>query len=335
MRTDMINTHSWRSLHPLPGSAAEVSFRFQPLRKICASIASVSDLNFRRKWHDFRIQFLLPAINTSASALNLCFRSTADSNEISAPDSSALASAVCVPDPTSRKTETALLYGQNMNIPVMFNLTSLTMRSLDDCLIPGFLNEKNLPALVNLSLQDLSQWTRVSTHVNMWQPHRGVKSLALAYAGMLRQDDFAETIVQLFPGVKKLELNIIFACETLTLEISQMMEQFQKWSLEKANFVVECVDESAWIVTILKNMSLWKGIKRVHFKRISFTQNDLPFPFEDITSYSAGLASVKFTGPGYAAHIVELKPSVSKESDVPVQLTVAEITEKMQPFFSR
>lgn len=110
MRTDMINTHSWRSLHPLPGSAAEVSFRFQPLRKICASIASVSDLNFRRKWHDFRIQFLLPAINTSASALNLCFRSTADSNEISAPDSSALASAVCVPDPTSRKTETALLY---------------------------------------------------------------------------------------------------------------------------------------------------------------------------------------------------------------------------------
>lgn len=161
-----------------------------------------------------------------------------------------------------------------MNIPVMFNLTSLTMRSLDDCLIPGFLNEKNLPALVNLSLQDLSQWTRVSTHVNMWQPHRGVKSLALAYAGMLRQDDFAETIVQLFPGVKKLELNIIFACETLTLEISQMMEQFQKWSLEKANFVVECVDESAWIVTILKNMSLWKGesgrklVQKTWFKKV-------------------------------------------------------------------
>ncbi|OXA48648.1 hypothetical protein Fcan01_16234 [Folsomia candida] len=170
----------------------------------------------------------------------------------------------------------------------------------------------------------------LANHLKMWQRHRGVESLSvvLQHNGDMQWGGFTDSIVQLFPAVKKFDLKIPSLSMSSSYAVKRMMEPFQIWDLEHVNFDLEEVNKSAVVVEILKNMSLLKGIKRVNFMDVSLTQNDFFPHIQDISFYSAEFQSLKLSGHGHVAKTVELRPL---QSGGPIRFTVPEIMGKMRP----
>ncbi|XP_021959158.1 uncharacterized protein LOC110855030 [Folsomia candida] len=220
---------------------------------------------------------------------------------------------------------------QKRSLPVMSKLVSLTIHPFEECPTLDFFNEIHLPALKILAFRNLFvSSTRLLNHLVMWQRHRGVESLALEFYLGTAHGEFAASIVQLFPAVKKFDLEIFFVCDRFINGINQLAV-VQVWDLEQVNLDVDCVDESALIVVILKSLLPWKGSKRVHFKRTNLTQDDFIPHIQDIILYSAGLESLKFSGHDYVPITVELTPS---QSAGVIRFTVPEIMKKMRPLLN-
>ncbi|OXA48720.1 hypothetical protein Fcan01_16264 [Folsomia candida] len=198
------------------------------------------------------------------------------------------------------------LQSQNMSVPIMSKLTSLAIHPFVGYPIPDFFNEIYLPALEKLAFRNLYSATSLPNHLVMWQRHRGV-TLAVELSKNCWQDELAESIIQLFPNVRKFEIQIKFPYNWISiLDINQMMQPFQMWELDQVDVDVESEGNPALTVAILKNVSLWK----------------------DMILYSAGLRSLKFSGDKDVPQIVELMPPFSQQSGDP---TVLEILEKLQP----
>ncbi|XP_021959251.2 uncharacterized protein LOC110855139 [Folsomia candida] len=193
-----------------------------------------------------------------------------------------------------------------MSVPIMSKLTSLAIHPFVGYPIPDFFNEIYLPALEKLAFRNLYSATSLPNHLVMWQRHRGV-TLAVELSKNCWQDELAESIIQLFPNVRKFEIQIKFPYNWISiLDINQMMQPFQMWELDQVDVDVESEGNPALTVAILKNVSLWK----------------------DMILYSAGLRSLKFSGDKDVPQIVELMPPFSQQSGDP---TVLEILEKLQP----
>ncbi|XP_035713732.1 uncharacterized protein LOC118438087 isoform X1 [Folsomia candida] len=210
---------------------------------------------------------------------------------------------------------------QNCNVPVMSKLTSLAIHAVNVYKIRDFFDEDHFPKLKNFSLRNNSVDLRMSTHLTLWKRHRGVESLTLTIDRPWWEDDLAGQIIHLFPAVKKFDLKIKVSCRISIHEVGRMMAAFQVWDLEKVNVLVQFMYESSYLIVVLKNMSTWKGVKRVHFKQVDIKEADLSASIQDIILHSRGLQNVKISSclePEIARKRIQ---SIFEASGVPIQFT--------------
>lgn len=100
----------------------------------------------------------------------------------------------------------------------------------------------------------------MTSHLFKWNRHRGVQSLTLdASYTSDSHIEFSNTIVQLFPSVKKFDLTIFLVGDNLAHEINQMMAPFEMWDLDEVHVVAKGATESSLLVEVLKNIANWTG----------------------------------------------------------------------------
>lgn len=156
-----------------------------------------------------------------------------------------------------------LQQSQNLDVPVMSKLTSLSIHPEGMYLIQDILNEDHLPALTKLVLNiyNARKELNVASQLNLWKRHRGVKflSLSLDSRSSLDVNTIGEQIVRLFPSVRKFELILWLDRTNSIQEVNQMMAPYQNWALEEANVRGYRVKAASVLVAILENMANWKG----------------------------------------------------------------------------
>lgn len=148
--------------------------------------------------------------------------------------------------------------GQNLDVPVMSNLISLTVNA-EYKHIQDFFDEEHFPKLNNLSLKDqYCGLADLSTHLDLWKQHRGVQSLALTTRCNYRiMSECGEKVVQLFPAVKKLDLTLIAYGNF----VNDVMTPLNLWDLEETKLVLWQACLASTVVGVLRDMAIWKGIK--------------------------------------------------------------------------
>ncbi|XP_021962362.1 uncharacterized protein LOC110858033 [Folsomia candida] len=111
--------------------------------------------------------------------------------------------------------------------------------------------------------------------LNLWRRHDGVQSFATKTTDKCRvEGNFAEYVVQLLPSVKKLDLKF-GQCG------NEAMEPFKLWDLDEVKLVVRHEHVAAGVVSVLRNVVGWKGVKTVHFECTEIREND----FSDSIQY--------------------------------------------------
>ncbi|XP_035713604.1 uncharacterized protein LOC118438032 [Folsomia candida] len=187
---------------------------------------------------------------------------------------------------------------QNLDVPVMSKLVSLTIYPPIMYLFQDFFHEDHLPALKSLILT--TKYFRSAgfeSHLNLWKRHRGVQSIKLQLDSLTQMDANAlgRQIVGLFPSVKKFELISYLGWTNSIQGINQMMTPYQNWNLEEGNVFGDGINASSTFFAVLENMAKWKGVKRVHFKYQRSTRDAFFAAIKDLNLQSRGFKSVKIS----------------------------------------
>ncbi|OXA44020.1 uncharacterized protein LOC110858026 [Folsomia candida] len=223
-------------------------------------------------------------------------------------------------------------------VPVMSNLTSLTIHAAKVYEIGDFFNENHFPKLRSFSVRNGFKPSSLLTHVNLWSRHRGVHSLELImdhYAWEVQE--FGGKMIDLFPSVKEFDFRMDLTFFTFPCDISvpflqgepvwtsaaiyRFMIPFQMWDLKRVNISLRLLD-SALMIDALKAISVLKGVKRVQFifpyiydKRA----NNFSTSFvQDVILHSGPFKSVEIT-------INELAPEIVERVQLQIQASGAPI----------
>lgn len=146
-----------------------------------------------------------------------------------------------------------------MALPVMPNVVDLL--AADVYQILDLLNEHSLPNLKNLTLVNFFETPGLDYHPNFWTPHHGIQSLTLSLAGSTKCNQFAATLVKLYPSVTKLDFTWkLFGLENLDLGL---MEPFKLWNLNVANVVMKQVCDSNIVIPVIRTILNWKGTNKL------------------------------------------------------------------------
>ncbi|OXA43936.1 uncharacterized protein LOC110858178 [Folsomia candida] len=223
-------------------------------------------------------------------------------------------------------------------VPVMSRLTSLTIHAEKVYEIHDFYNEKRFPKLRSISLRTGFQPSSLLKHLNLWIPHRGVKSvtLILDYYSWEVQE-FGGKMINLFPSVKEFDLRMGLTCFAFPLHLPEMflegepvwrstaiqrfMEPFQMWDLKRVNVSLR-LPESALLINALQAISVLKGVKRVQFffrciynTRVNFSASLV----QDVILHSGAFKSVEITIHEMAPEIVEQLQLIVEASGAPIR----------------
>ncbi|XP_035700884.1 uncharacterized protein LOC118433251 [Folsomia candida] len=221
----------------------------------------------------------------------------------------------------------AMLHSHNLeelDVPVMSKMTSVTIHPAATYLFPDFFNEDHLPRLESLflSVTNRSEGLALSPHLNLWKPHGGVKSLKLQL-GEVDANEIGRQIVALFPSVTKFELISSLGCNNSVLGINQMMPPYQKWDLEEALVSWEGVHTADTLVAVLKNMAAWKGDKSIEFTSTWVMKDDFFPSIKDLIVHSTGFKSVQISGGywGVVPEILAVIQPILEGSGAPIRIT--------------
>ncbi|XP_021961515.1 uncharacterized protein LOC110857211 [Folsomia candida] len=223
---------------------------------------------------------------------------------------------------------------QSLDVPVMSKLTSLSIHPTAIYMCQDFLNENHLPALKDLFLgfSNRSAALIASPHLNLWKRHSGVKSLKLELDGrwLKNANGIGLQIVRLFPSVKKLEVGMAWKdvinnkyLEVNKEEVKQIMTPYRNWDLEEASVRFDGVNASSVLMTVLENMTTWRGVKSANFRYAGITQDDFSASIEDLILHSRGFKSVKIGScrRDVVPEILEVIQPILAASGAPIQVT--------------
>ncbi|XP_035712443.1 uncharacterized protein LOC118437507 [Folsomia candida] len=214
-------------------------------------------------------------------------------------------------------------------VPVMSQLTSLSIHSLHAYGILGFFDEDHFPKLKTLSLHHASGEGTLTSHLNLWRRHEGVQSLGLTVDFLSskngEEEDFGEEIVEMFPSVKELDLTMKHISLSFIPAINRIMESFKTWDLERVNVAVTLGRQISVLIEVLKTMSILQGVKS--FQLLDITSSRVHFsPYiEDIILHSRGFKSFEISGYE-PPEVVERMRSIFQASRAPVQFRVGRHT---------
>ncbi|OXA46167.1 hypothetical protein Fcan01_18951 [Folsomia candida] len=147
--------------------------------------------------------------------------------------------------------------------------------------IRGFLDQDHFPKLDTVSVNQRIMSSSLSSHLNLWQRHTGVRSVSLDLR-TLREPDYAGKMVDVFPAVKEIDL---------TAEPSR--NNLQIISHER--------------------------VKSILFSDIFLKGDSFPPIVEDLILHGRGFKSVVISGL-VGARIVERTQPIFKASGAPVRL---------------
>ncbi|XP_021959742.1 uncharacterized protein LOC110855641 [Folsomia candida] len=184
---------------------------------------------------------------------------------------------------------------RNLSFPVLAKLSSIAFLDVNLLTIHDCFGEYYLPKLQNFTITNRGE-CNLLTDINLWRPHRGVKSLTVdARNWPDTHEEFSTMIVQLFPGIKKFNFTISLNAEKLLDKIKSRMSPFEIWDLEEVTVVAKRAKETTLVVELLKNMANWKGVKRVHFILAWTRYKDFCPWIQDLIFYSRGFRSVQIS----------------------------------------
>ncbi|XP_035712464.1 uncharacterized protein LOC118437520 [Folsomia candida] len=196
--------------------------------------------------------------------------------------------------------------------PVMSRVTTLSIHvtsasSNASSRILDFFDEDHFPKLKILRVRQTCGDSMLP-NLNTWRRHVGVQSLALSmdFSG----EEFERKLVNLFPAVKKFELNVKHMHRTSISALNRSIEPFKTWDLERVSVVVEGVRQSSVLLKILKVMSILKGVKSVRFPETYVKEDHFSRYIQDLILQSGGFNDVEISG-----------------------LVVSEIVERIRPIF--
>ncbi|XP_035712112.1 uncharacterized protein LOC110855761 [Folsomia candida] len=148
-------------------------------------------------------------------------------------------------------------------VPVMSKLTTLSIQAINVYRILDFFDEDHFPKLRTLSIQPGIGKSSLITHLNLWEPHRGVQSLAVTIDSW-EEEELEEEMIQIFPTVKEFNLTLK---QISSSPISRSMESFKIWDLDRVNVIVDGVRPSSELIEGLEAaMSRLRGEKIIQFK---------------------------------------------------------------------
>lgn len=150
---------------------------------------------------------------------------------------------------------------EKLDLPVMPNLVTLFVADIYQ--VQDSLDEIRLPKLEHLTLDkfyEIEVLSLSTPHKNLSQRHRGIQSVDLMMRGIGECENFSETMVQLFPNVKRFDFTWFVGTIPLE-EFSRFLEPFKAWNLEIASLQFRNVKKPAsqTILAGLRNMATWQG----------------------------------------------------------------------------
>ncbi|OXA44367.1 hypothetical protein Fcan01_20994 [Folsomia candida] len=183
-----------------------------------------------------------------------------------------------------------------------------------------------MPNVVTLFAADIYQIQNCLDETHL--PNLKHLTLDKSFQFPCEYEKFSETLVQVFPNVKRFDFTAWYVGLVQIEQFTKFMEPFKGWNFEKANLsFVRVIDPPGQtILAALRSMATWNGVKTAKF---CFHPNKADFTahVDDFIRYSGGFQMVKMRQDSFLwgadPEFIQEMQAIFEARNAPISIEVA------------